>query len=169
MNKISFGKKNNLGWTEITDHLVFHGSSIRNLDLYNDQDHSQWILVDPKNTKRKTTKIVGIVDYKKYKNRLSVNFSQIDTSYQGHGLMPFVYRDILKNTGMILEAGADQTAGGRSIWCSLSKMRDVMVFTLDNNNPKIVEADMDIKEPYCYEIDDLYIEKYKLFGYYVGL
>jgi hypothetical protein len=61
-------------------------------------------------------------------NAWIVTMSRIDREYRGHGLAPHIYRWLLQKTDMILQAGDEQSAGGRSIWHGLAGMDDVLVY-----------------------------------------
>ena len=76
-----------------------------------------------------------------------VGTTVISTAYQGFGLAPKIYRYLMKKTGITLQAGNAQSAGGRSIWHSLSKFEDVLILGKRFRKPLIVlEADEDEKE-----------------------
>jgi hypothetical protein len=61
-------------------------------------------------------------------NAWSVVMARVDQEYRGHGFAPHLYRWVMMQTGIILQAGETQSPGGRSIWHAMAGMKDVIVY-----------------------------------------
>ena len=91
------------------------------------------------------------------KNAYHADLSQIDYRFQGHGLMPLLYRFLLRRMGIAIQAGVSQSPGGRSIWAKLSKMPGVLVFatltTRKTKNIFPIELDKEDEELHHDELE----------------
>jgi len=87
-----------------------------------------------------------------------VHYAMVDSKFQGYGIAPAVYREILKNVpGMIISAGSAQSTGGRGIWSQLSKFDDVLVYGgTSSDNVHELFADDELGELYSDEVDEMY-------------
>jgi hypothetical protein len=163
MNKAGYPKSHRLGYIKIYSDMKFHGR-VNRLCIYYDTTASRFLVVDSAETKGERQRLAAILDVVPIKNRLKIQIMRIDSQYQGYGLAPKIYKQIMKSTGKILEAGSTQSAGGRSIWYSLCKMSGVTVYAVYNNQAWLLEADEIEREPSCYECPDIYLEKYRMFA-----
>lgn len=78
-----------------------------------------------------------------FDNAYHVDMMRIDYRFQGHGIAPLLYRYLLRRLGIIIQAGTMQSAGGRKLWASLAKMKDVLVFASYRRGGRIFEIDVD--------------------------
>jgi len=57
--------------------------------------------------------------------------ASVNPQYQGHGIVPMIYRFLMLNIpGFILQAGSTQSRGGRAIWNVLANFKDIVVYTM---------------------------------------
>jgi hypothetical protein len=76
-------------------------------------------------------------------NAYHIDIARTDYRYQGHGLMPLLYRYVMKKTGMVLQAGHMQSRGGRALWCKLAKLPDVQLFIAKPRKKELVPIEVD--------------------------
>ena len=94
-------------------------------------------------------------------NAWIVTMARIDQHYRGHGLAPHVYRWLMMTTGIIFQAGDEQSAGGRSIWHGLAGMDDVLVYGKTYKTPLVLCEQDDIEnEIVACNGTDVYSEKH---------
>lgn len=59
----------------------------------------------------------------------SVAYTAVDYSFQGFGIAPKIYREILRRVNMGIVSGDSQSAGGQGIWKKLIAEKSVSVLT----------------------------------------
>lgn len=151
MTRIDYPKNQRLGffYPGHTDYEKV--GSYRGLQIWANSDEECILLevVIPTPTKNKYVRVMA-VDLSRSDlcdNVWEVGTTAVSTAYQGFGLAPKIYRYLMKKTGITLQAGNSQSAGGRSIWHSLSKFEDVLILGKRFRKPLLVlEADEDEKE-----------------------
>lgn len=118
---------------------------------------------------------VMIIDLEKSKARVfkdsyEITMVIIDSTYQGFGLAPKIYRYLMRKIGITLKAGIQQSPGGRSIWNDLAKCKDVQVVGKKNGNCYDMEAGEEremstgIKGVNCYDSGN-----FTAYAYYTNL
>lgn len=75
------------------------------------------------------------------KHAYHIDYTRLASKYQGHGIMPYIYRYVMKKTGIILQAGRSQSPGGRSIWAKLCSFDDILVAKAKRKELIPVEVD----------------------------
>jgi predicted GNAT family acetyltransferase len=76
-----------------------------------------------------------------------VDITKMDSKYQGKGLAPKLYRQLLKSTGIILKAGECQSAGGRYVWNVMAGYHDLTVYgKLRYGQWELMEPNPDTRE-----------------------
>jgi GNAT superfamily N-acetyltransferase len=79
----------------------------------------------------KRAMIVTIVPDEEYDAAYTIDMVSVDSEYQGMGLAPKVYRKLLKRLPkLLLKAATIQSPGGRYIWYTLAKYRDIDVYAM---------------------------------------
>lgn len=78
-----------------------------------------------------------------FRNAYHIDIARTDHRYQGHGLMPLLYRFIMKKTGIMLQAGHMQSAGGRALWCKLGKLPGVQLFIAKPKKKELIPIEVD--------------------------
>ena len=68
-----------------------------------------------------------------------VDLVEVDSRYKGKKLANKLYRFILKTLGITLMAGSSQSVGGRYIWNSLAKDRNITVYATKGVYSKVVD------------------------------
>lgn len=159
MQRIEMGKRSGLGRFKIvegiTDTFEFVGQC-KNLMVYVDQwpGHMEVEVVDPTNCNRSGLKRVMNIQLSKYKNSWHVDLVRVDSKYQGNNIAPKIYAYLIKRLNIVLKAGKLQSAGGRRIWASLSKIKGVQMYAMDRQaNVYHIDDDIDLGELESQEID----------------
>ena len=143
MERINMSKKtnSNLGYFKPLEANHMYGSEYEllkriyymNIDIYVDRGDKSSIsveFVDSTTFKRiMVTELSRVGRSKAY----HVDITIMDKKYQGQGLAPKLYRHLLKNLDIVLQAGSAQSDGGRQLWNKLCKYRDVSVYGKFNN------------------------------------
>src|SRR5210317_2151164 len=56
--------------------------------------------------------------------------TQVDRKFQGFGFVPKFYKWLMKKHNVILQAGIEQSAGGRNMWAQLADVKGVSVYAV---------------------------------------
>lgn len=70
-------------------------------------------------------------------NTWTVTMSRVDQLYRGFKVAPKLYRWIMMQEDIVLQAGDEQSPGGRAIWHSLASMKDVLVYGKTYKTPLV--------------------------------
>lgn len=98
-----------------------------------DKSFTEIEVLDLSTTRRnKTRRIMQITLTYTKRGSYTVEMVSIDRKYQGHGIAPRIYRYIMRKFGIVLEAGSQQSPGGRSVWAALSKMTRITMHAIDS-------------------------------------
>ena len=68
-----------------------------------------------------------------------VDLVEVDSRYKGKKLANKLYRFVLKTLGITLMAGSSQSVGGRYIWNTLAKDRNITVYAKKGVYSKVVD------------------------------
>ena len=68
-----------------------------------------------------------------------VDLVEVDSRYKGKKLANKLYRFVLKTLGITLMAGSSQSVGGRYIWNTLAKDRNIMVYAKKGVYSKVID------------------------------
>lgn len=87
------------------------------------------------------------------------DYTQLDSEYQGMGLMPCIYKKVMKTFGIKLVSGDGQSPGSVKLWYKLAGLRGVCVdsylpyhgWSKCKQNHKLKEINALAWDPYKYE------------------
>jgi len=160
MDRISFGKAVNLGWSDLEDMEYLGklgGYEVYRADPNEFYDGTTIEVIDPnvvRGKRQPTYKRVMEIELAQLyaKNAWHVNISRVDKKYQGQGLSFRIYRFLLnKIPGFILQAGTSQSPGGAYIWYKLSQFKDVLVYGRTKaGRPAMMIPNDELREMQCY-------------------
>ena len=68
-----------------------------------------------------------------------VDLVEVDSRYKGKKLANKLYRFVLKTLGITLMAGSSQSVGGRYIWNTLAKDRNITVYAKKGVYSKVID------------------------------
>ena len=160
MDRISFGKAVNLGYSDLED-MEYIGK-IGGYEVYRqDYDYGDYVgtafdVIDPNvvRGKRQPTykRVMEIELAQEYSKAWHVNISRVDKKYQGEGLSFRIYRFLLsKIPGFVLQAGTSQSPGGAYILYKLSQFKDVLIYGRTKaGRPAMMIPNDELREMQCY-------------------
>jgi len=105
-----------------------------------------------------------------FKDSYEISMVLVDSTYQGYGLAPKIYRYLMKRMGITLKAGTQQSYGGRSVWNDLAKYKDVQVVGKKNRDCYDMQAGEEremstgIDDVNCYDSGN-----FTAYAYYIDL
>ena len=82
---------------------------------------------------------VAYLSLSKQNGAWHVDLVEVDSRYKGKKLANKLYRFVLKTLGITLMAGSSQSVGGRYIWNTLAKDRNVTVYAKKGVYSKVVD------------------------------
>ena len=96
-----------------------------------------------------------------------VDLVEVDSRYKGKKLANKLYRFVLKNLDITLMAGSSQSVGGRYIWNTLAKDRNITVYAkkgLTGGNSRIIDFPKAGKRELVSNLFNLYDTKAAIFA-----
>ena len=133
MDLIRYPRKHDLGYHNVND-LIYIGSTSGLAVYYINNEPSPGLETywfhDPEDTdKSGNMRVVAEMTLRESKRHVyEVDVMVIDSHFQGLGLAPKLYAYILRKLNITLQAGTQQSPGGRSIWKRLAQRKDVLVY-----------------------------------------
>lgn len=136
MNKIEYQRDHDLGYFHIHNpdyHCI--GMMNNTLAVYRYQEEDNYIQYDVVDVTRSYPDNISFLQRvfefeieESFCDAWIVTMSRVDEKYKGFGLAPKLYAWLLMKEQYVLQAGDDQSPGGRKIWHSLAKEKDVLVY-----------------------------------------
>ena len=101
-------------------------------------------------------RIVAELGLSKWNGAWHVDLVEVDSRYKGKKLANKLYRFVLKTLGITLMAGGVQSAGGRYIWNTLAKDRNITVYAKKGVYSKVIDFPKAGKRELVSNLFDLY-------------
>lgn len=134
MNRITMNRHINLQHFTQEELYEYLGSYL-GFEFYIDKEDPEYInidVVDPnklnRHKQKKRVMELCLSESMEFKNSWHVDSVRLDCKYQRQGLGAKFYAYIIRKLGIQLQAGHQQSPGGRALWCSLAKRSDLMVY-----------------------------------------
>lgn len=133
-------------------------------------DELSYDVVDNRNGRRKRVLELDL-DYNHKMASWHVEIVRIDQRYRGMNLAPKFYRWIMRNQQITLQAGENQSPGGRYIWSQLAQMKSVSLIAIDSRGNQYEVHDeenwgeLDSDDVQLYDSN----RKVNVFAYYGGV
>lgn len=147
MDRITYGKKNNLGWFEPQSTYTNYKKigTCKGMTVWGSVDDDMDNMMDIEVTctvNNKYKRIMCLSISKTYfDNAWHVDITQVDSKFQGLGIAPMVYKYVMKKMGIILQAGTSQSPGGRYIWNTLAQDDDILMVGCHGKKGKLVPVE----------------------------
>ena len=109
-------------------------------------------------------RIVAELGLSKHNGAWHVDLVEVDSRYKGKNLANKLYRFVLKTLGITLMAGGVQSAGGRYIWNTLAKDRNITVYAKKGVYSKVFDFPNAGKRELVSNHFDLYDTKAAIFA-----
>ena len=93
-----------------------------------------------------------------------VDLVEVDSRYKGKKLANKLYRFLMKTLGITMMAGTTQSVGGRYIWNSLAKDKDITVYAKKGLYSKVIDFPKAGKRELKSNLFDLYAPKTAIFA-----
>ena len=109
-------------------------------------------------------RIVAELSLSKRNGAWHVDLVEVDSRYKGKKLANKLYRFVLKTLGITLMAGSSQSVGGRYIWNTLAKDRNITVYAKKGLYSTIVDFPKSGKRELVGNLFNLYDTKAAIFA-----
>tara|TARA_Y100000310_G_C20188340_1_gene581349 strand:- start:53 stop:574 length:522 start_codon:yes stop_codon:yes gene_type:complete len=93
-----------------------------------------------------------------------VDLVEVDSRYKGKKLANKLYRFLMKTLGITMMAGTAQSAGGRYIWNTLAKDKDITVYAKKGLYSTVIDFPKAGKRELKSNLFDLYAPKTAIFA-----
>ena len=84
-------------------------------------------------------RLVAYLGLSKRNGAWHIDLVEVDSRYKGKKLANKLYRFVLKTLGITLMAGSSQSVGGRYIWNTLAKDRNITIYAKKGVYSKVVD------------------------------
>ncbi len=148
VGRITMDKGNNLGYGAKEGVLLGRRWGFDILDESGNKTTKNIVVYDRARTKRMRTwdgemethcRIAAELGLSKRNGAWHVDLVSVDSRYKGRKLANKLYRFLMKTLGITLMAGSSQSVGGRYIWNTLAKDRNITVYAKKGVYSKLID------------------------------
>jgi len=145
MNRIALSKRAQLGFFVPGVPAITCGyrkvGRVRGMDVWVDDENPDFWSVDVTTNIDGRHKRVCTMELSRDGYSYHVDIVKVDRVFQGHGIAPIVYRYLMKRLGIMLQAGIEQSPGGRYIWNTLATYSDIVVVGRRGRRGQLVQLE----------------------------